>query len=619
MGRSIDRASTPGTRPRAANALGRVFIPALIAASLPVSVASAQVVGVELRFETQVLELGETIGGQLVCTNTGEPRTPRYSVPPGLDLQFVRPTPSPSSFTSIINGRRTQRTTYTYSMRLTGLKEGTYTLGPMIVEASTATYQTAPVRITVRDTQDSTEPEGDKLAFVRVSAEPASLYVTEAFQATLTFGIRKIYINGRKIDYDDQLLQTIDANGSEFSVFGYRFNASEASLVDSTGARHEYMVYRQTQDVKAEEIGQVRVGPIFLKVNYPTAFRRGFFGRLEPSRTQRVTARADAAIVKVKGPPAQLRPDDFAGAIGRYTMRASVKPTRVEQGRPVTLAIAIGGRPIEGVAGPDLNQQAELASRFDYAGDELTGDVERDGLKVFRRAIFPKQQGEQTVPPISWSYFDPRSEQYVTLTSDPLPLTVDPPAAGTTPTQSFEEDTMARGAGLTLLHGGISPNYVDPEKALVSQSFVLTGPTAAATLALPPVLYCLVALAARYRSRLKGDVAFARKRRALHEGRRLAARAMRDGDPGRQMHGLSEAITTYVAHRFDLPPGELTPRDVRELLVSSGQSEATVDEIADFLVACDALRYAPGAAGQMSPAKAAAKVRGWMNRIERGA
>jgi hypothetical protein len=607
----IARVRLPGT-----SALRRCALAVFMAAAIPASDAVAQESGVELQFETTILELGESIGGQLVCTNTGEPQAPRYTAVPGLELQLVRATPSQSSFTSIVNGRMTQRTSFTFPMRLTGVREGTYTLGPVTVEADGATYQTETVTITVRDTQDSSRDDGDRLAFVRVSAEPTSVYVTESIQASITIGIRKVYLNGRKVDYD---VRKIDTSGSDLSVFGDRFDVSEAALSDSRGVRHEYLVYRQTQDLRAENVGEVQVGPVFLKLKYPTEFRRGFFSRLEPSRTKRVIARSDAVSVEVKGPPAEGRPDDFTGAIGRYTMRAGIKPNRIEHGRPVTLTIGIQGRPIEGIAGPDLTKQAELASRFDYAGDELAGDVERDGLKVFRRAIFAKQQGEQTVPPISWSYFDPRSERYVTLTTEPLPLTVDPPAAGTASTLPFEDDMANGEAGLTLLHGGISPNYVDPGEVLVSQSFVFTGPAAATTLALPPLLYCIAAVAARHRRKVRGDVSFARRRKALRVGRRLVAEAMRPEDRGRQLEDLAKALTVYLAHRFDLPPGELTPQEVRELLVSNGQDQATAGEVADFLGTCDALRYAPGAAGRTTPTEMAAKVGGWMKQIERGA
>jgi len=69
-----------------------------------VAVAQQQV-GVELRVDTRSLEEGEIVAAQLICTNTGDPATPQWTVPEGLELRLTNPTPARSSMTSIINGR----------------------------------------------------------------------------------------------------------------------------------------------------------------------------------------------------------------------------------------------------------------------------------------------------------------------------------------------------------------------------------------------------------------------------------------------------------------------------------------------------------------------------------
>ena len=66
---------------------------------------AAQQPGIELKLETQTLELGEAVSVRLVCTNTGVPRTPETAVSDGLSLKLVNSTPSSSSYTDVINGR----------------------------------------------------------------------------------------------------------------------------------------------------------------------------------------------------------------------------------------------------------------------------------------------------------------------------------------------------------------------------------------------------------------------------------------------------------------------------------------------------------------------------------
>ncbi|MCH7595183.1 MAG: BatD family protein [Planctomycetes bacterium] len=592
---------------------------AIIAAVLMTASASAQQSGVVLVLEAHVLEVGESVDGKIVCTNTGRPSAPRISAPAGLELRVVNPIPSQSSMISIVNGRRTRRETFTYTLRLTATKPGTYVIDPIVVEAGGANYQTNAMRITVRASASASKPDGDRLVFVHVQVEPTSVYVTESIQASLTIGIRKIYINGEVVEYDN-LLRSVDSRGSNLSVFGKRFDARETFLLDSQGRRHRYILYRISTEIRTEQVGELLVGPIFLRVNYPLSLRRSFWGRgYEPDRTKRVTARADAVRVDVKGAPEDGRPDDFTGAIGRYALVVSAKPTRVVQGRPVTLTVEIRGTPVEGIAGPDLTRQAELVSRFDFTTDELTGDVERNNVKVFRRAIFPKQQGEQTIPTLSWSYFDPTLERYTTLTSKPIALTVDPPAAGSLATVTFQDSTGdAEDEGLTILRGGIAPSYIDPEAVLATQSFEPTRVQTVATLTLPPLLCLIINLTSRHRSRLRADMGFARRRKALRAGRTQLTRALGQKDTALQMQGIADALTLYLSHRFDLPPGEFTPVEVRNLLTARGVDAETAASMSTFLADCDAIRFAPSAPGTCSPKQAAGSVRGWMAMIERG-
>ena len=576
-------------------------------------VAVAQQPGIELNLETQTLELGEAIDVQLVCTNTGRPQAPEAAVSEGLDLKLLNAEPFSSSFTQIVNGRRTDRVTHTYSMRLAALKVGTYTFGPVTVVADGRTYQTDPVRIVVRDSETASVPHGDRYLYVELEVEPRSLYVTESFTATLTIGMRKVVINGRTFDMD-LLGRVLDTRASELSVFANgRARRSERWLTDADGERHRYEVFKVTQTVRAEDVGERGVGPVFLKANYPTAVRMGFFGRYDISRTRRETARAEGIVTKVKAPPEEGRPAGFTGTIGQFTMNVAAKPVRVEQGQPVTLTISIQGAPVEGVAGPDLTKQPELASRFDYTKDELVGDLE-DGGKAFRRAIFPKQVGEQTIPAIKWSFFDPRREEYVTLGSEPISLTVDPPTSNPATITLLPEP---KGSTLTVLTGGISPNFVDIDALLAYQAFSLTLPWMAA-LVVSPLVWLFVTLTTRHRARLRTDVRFARRRRA----RRLALirinHALRNGEPTQQLRGLADALTEYLSDRFDHPAATLTSNEVRSLLALQDTDGSMAAEIVAFLESCDAVRYAAGATGRQPALKAAADVRAWIKRIERG-
>jgi hypothetical protein len=570
--------------------------------------ASAQAQQVELQIESRTLQEGESIELTLICTNTGEPGTPEFEAPPGLELRLLNPTPARASMVSLINGRRSETTTHTFSLRLTGIKAGSYTLDPIVVPAGGTTYQTDPIPVTVTKPAGEAQKDGDKLVFARISAQPNSLYITQTVEATLMLAIRKFERDGQTVELGN-MLQLVDAAGSDLAGFGTRFNPSEITLADSTGKRHAYLVYRQSKEIRAEQAGTMTIGPVFFKVNYPVSLRRSLFGGYEVAQNRRESARAAPIEIEVKAPPAENRPFDFGGAIGQYEFGVSAKPLRVEQGQPVTLTIAIKGDPLDGVAGPDLKLYPELAARFDFSAEESPGEKE-GSAKVFRRAIFPRREGEQIIPALSWSYFNPAAQQYVTLTSSPIPIVVDPPSAPDTIT-SLASDQPAAVTALTKTTGGISPNIVDARKVLVDHELHAPPAMLGAAAVVPPAICFAVMLISWRGARMRGDLNFARRRAAARIARTRISTSKSASASNGQLHELAEALTGFISDRFGLPPGALTPGDAQKIITDRTGDAGLAANVAGFLASCDMARFAGDsrmAATPENPQKQAAEL-----------
>lgn len=579
------------------------------------SISWAQSPSIKLVLDATVLEVGEVVEAKLICTNTGTPDPPIFVPTDGIDLKLVNSTPGRFSQKSWINGRRTSQETYTYHMRLTALKVGRFQVGPISVTAGARSYQSKPVTITIRQGQTVSVPYGDSLVYTELKVSRESIYVTESVTATLVIGIRQVVLQGRTQRMN--LLSIIDTARSQLSVFGgSRASSTRVRLTDSSGVSHIYEIFNVEKEIRAEDGDDLVIGPVFLRANYPTRLRRNIWGDLSATHSQRETARADSVRVEVRLPSTEGRPDTFYGAIGRYALGVVAEPTQVEQGQPITLTVTIRGRPLEGIAAPDLSQNPQLVSRFEFSNDEIIGTLESQG-KVFRRAVFPKQAGEQTIPAIKWSYFDLKKEAYVTLSSKPIALTVDPSSS---PEMSFNladaTRNMARETSLTLLHGGISPNYVDASLLLANQTFSLTKTALVLALAMPPVGWLLITLGVRHRRRLMNDAGLARRSRAA--GAAYArVRAVQASGGAVSIRSLAKAMTGFVADRYNLPPGELTPAEVRQLLLREGVDGLLIDEWTAFLELADAVEYAPVSTEEPAVAEAAENVRRWIKLLDR--
>lgn len=567
----------------------------IVVFALLITAAAAQVraqePGAEILLETQSLETGEVAGGQLVVRNTAQPDAPTLKAPPGLALEVTSTMPSTSTRMSIINNRRSQQTTYTYSFRVTAITPGAYTFGPFDITADGKTYRTNELKVVVNPPSEVRRADGDALVFARISVDPTTLYVTESFTATLQIGIRKVERRGRPVELD-MLRGVLDLGASELSIFaGGTARRSETTLNDSSAQPHRYDLFTVGQTIRAEQVGEIRVGPVFLKANYPTDVRQNVFGSFEAARTTRETARADGVTVTVKGPPDEGRPKHFSGAIGRFGFKVSAAPTRVTQGQPITLSIVVVGSPLEGVPVPSLVDYPELSSRFDFVSDDTPGDIENN-TKTFRKALFPRQPGEQTIPPMAFSYFDLDRKSYVTITSDPITIQVDPRTDDGGSRFGNGEAEIDNHAGLTVLTGGLSPNYADPSSLLVGQSLPGAGVFALVG-GVPPILFAAAALISRRRHRLERDPGYARRRRAAAAARAALAKARRETDTSRRLQLTARAIAGYIADRLDLPGESLTLTEAAESLDRLNLPPDLHASVVEFLNSGETLRYAP--------------------------
>ena len=134
--------------------------------------------------------------------------------------------------------------------------------------------------------------------------------------------------------------------------------------------------------------------------------------------------------VRVDPLPADGRPDHFSGAVGHYAMTAGVSPTNVFPGDLVTLEAAITG---EGYWDESWMPRLPPAPHFKVYEPELASSQPAAGRWVFRQTLVPMGEEAVEIPPLAWSWFDPRRGAYETLTAGPFRLAVRPLPEGAAP------------------------------------------------------------------------------------------------------------------------------------------------------------------------------------------
>lgn len=576
---------------------------------------------VEWRLASPEAYVGEPVRLDLVFTNSQEPETPQLPGVDGLTIELVTPNPSTFNSVQILNGRRTQSTTYTFTFRVTATAPGTHWLPRAAFKAGRKELRPEPVSIHVREAPKLDASSGADYIFLNLSVDRDSVYVSEKVNATLELGVRHLEQDGRPVDDQGALVRYLNNTAVlNIELFGdVQPRSITRKLQDADGNTHLFDVFVFEKTIEAATPGTLTIGPFFFKLDYPLdySFKR-HFARLDYDlsvrRAQTAAVQTAVKTIEVKAPPSESRPPSYRDAIGRYQLDVGASPTKVELGQPITLTLTIQGQPLEGISGPDLALSPELTSRFDFSREEVAGELTRKG-KVFRRALFPKQPGVQTLPPIAWSYFDVEKAQYVTLMSDPIEIEVLPGSGETIAPQPSSSDRPDSGITLTRLRDGIAPNHYGPERLLADHALHL-GWTTAAAFALPPSLAIVLGFVASRRRRLEENPVLARRAGARARVRARLGAAARLTDPSEQAQQQAEAMKDFIRDRLNLPSGVISPDEMMSALHKARVAEGIVSRIRTFLGSVDAARYGAGADAAGSDASVA-EMGAWIREIER--
>jgi len=165
-------------------------------------------------------------------------------------------------------------------------------------------------------------------------------------------------------------------------------------------------------------------------------FADAFDSFFAQGREQEVTLRGEPRTVRVKALPAEGRPADFAGAVGRFRIDASATPTTVAAGEPLTLTTTLTGEGnfarVQAPAFPETAGWKSYPAKGEFAPADASGG---EGRKTFTRPLIPRGGDVTEIPPVRFSYFDPERAEYVTLETQPIPVTVTgaPTPAGDAP------------------------------------------------------------------------------------------------------------------------------------------------------------------------------------------
>jgi hypothetical protein len=540
----------------------------------------------------QLSSASATVGEQITLTVTvrdadrlGNPVIPRVE---SMDIELAGG-PNQSSGMSIVNGRVQQWNEFTLQFGITPKTTGRLTVPAITIRADGKDYRTRPQTLVV------TRGEAGPPLIVEVETDQREAYVEEPVRATLRVWIRT-FRQDRVVLDQRNMWSLVDGRASDFGPFGEPAYVEQRVREDGRESAATYYVYEKDGVIWPDKPGSIKLGDVRVVMNYPMSLSYTIFGDLRLERSRRVSASPGPVNIRVKPIPEDDRPPDFNGAVGRYEISASAAPTDVSVGDPITLTLRIRGTgQLQGLGAPLLSRIETLTRDFKVPDEPLAGRVE-GSAKIFTQTIRAAHAGVKRIPPIPFSFFDPRRGRFETAYSQPVPIRVKQ-ASSLSLSQVVEAEPARPRANRPLVERseGLLANYADIPSLLVSQQVEFGWPSAA-VLAGCPAAYAALFLVRRRSDRYSTDSAYRRRSRAAAEARRRLHEAGRASGPAAaaQIHA---AVTGYLADCLNLPHGALTREDVRRALSERGIDDSTAAETDGLLADVEMAEFAGLAAG----------------------
>ncbi|HOW87551.1 MAG TPA: BatD family protein [Candidatus Omnitrophota bacterium] len=327
----------------------------------------------------------------------------------------------------------------------------------------------------------------------------------------------------------------------------------------------------------------------------------------------------------VKPLPEERKPASFQGAVGSFRMTALIDKDKVKQNEPITLKMIIeGDGNIETLTRPKVpaltgfkTYDADTNSKL-FQTDNVIG-----GTKSFEVVFIPKDEGKSFIPPLEFSYFDPRQRKYVTLRTPNFPVEVEHSD------QAFQMPQELAGNSIfqkRVKSEGKDIRYINEKLPDISK--MRTSDTVYKALLWGNALLFILLIALWMKDRqdrlFSKDEALRRRKTARSTAManmsrlKKLARSSKEEDVALFFVELEKAMTQYIADKWNFSTYGVTRRDLEETLTAHfGAGDAHLQDVLELFRLCDESRFGKGSIPAASKKIGLKIFEDAVNRIER--
>lgn len=503
-----------------------------------------------------------------------------------------------------INGKQSSSYNYTITYALMPRESGTFTIGSASVKVDGKTYTTRPMLVEVIAEKQgagvktpNTSPEGsigrDDI-LLRLKVSDTELYKGESLRASLVLYTRVTVEN-----IESLTMPPFDG-----------FWSQELSF-DNAPSREEYNgrvyeTYKITELLLSpQESGKIVIPEAVMDVVAQVVVqdRRNYdpiFGGRQVYRVSRELKSAPVTI-NVKEFPAGA-PQSFNGAVGNFSLRSTMPAAEIDANSADQIELTISGTGnLKFITAPRIT----LPESFEVYDTKVVDNCKitatgTTGSLTYTYPFVARSAGAFTIPRIEFSFFNPDTQAYETLATEPFTLVVkdDGSIAASAPATSnynYGGPMRQLDRDIRFIHTGKLPKRA-------AAAFILTPLYWLAIVAMV-ALFILIYAVLRKRIRERSNTVARRMRHAdkmAVQRLRMAERYMNEANRHAFYEEMLRAMWGYIGDKFNIPVASLTKEKIREELYRRNVAEATAEQFCEVISRSEEAQYAPSASGEMT-------------------
>ena len=565
-----------------------IIISYLLFSLLP---AGAQDVTVSAR-GPGVVRVGERFNiSYTVNANTSGIEAPAFE---GLRL-LGGPSTSFKQFTNIVNGKVEKGMEKTFTFVLMALDAGNYKIQPATATVKGKTYKSNVLTIEVlpenstgqsnkgqsgTQQQSTSTSENDQL-FFRLIPQKRNVYIGEPVVITA-----KIFT---KVSLQDlQNLKLPNFNGfykqdMEREPINQLVRENVNGEIYYTGEINRVLLYPQKSGKLA--ISNATVDAIISRRS------RSFFDDFFQSPTRQTLASPPITINVKDLPPA---PKGFTGAVGNFRFSANLDQSETITNDAITLKVSITGTGnIKLVDKPKIDFPPSLEV-FDPKINLTSNQTQKgaSGTKTFEYLIIPRHAGTYRISPITFSFFNPKTEKYQSVSTKEFVIDVakgEETEGGSVITGLSKEDVQFIGKDIQFIkQNELKLRNLD-ETYFGSGRFYLTY-------GISLLFFGMLVFFRKEQIKKNADISRVKNRKANKLARKrlkIANNHLKQGNSEKFYEETLKGLYGYLSDKLSIPMADLSKEKAVEAFENQQVQHDLQNQFIELLDTCEYARYAP--------------------------